>query len=112
AARRLTGRTDWPAVAQLYEALAILSRSPVVAINRAVALAEVEGPQAGLVLLDAVADAPGSGDYQPDWAARAELLARCGEVPAARAAFGRAVGLERDPAVREFLLGRSARLLA
>lgn len=112
AARRLTGRTDWPAVARLYEALAIVTRSPVVAINRAVALAEAQGPAAGLALLDTVADAPGIEDYQPYWAARAELLARCGDVPAARAAFARAVGLERDAAVREFLMRRSARLLA
>jgi RNA polymerase sigma-70 factor (ECF subfamily) len=112
AARRLTGRTDWPAVARLYEALAILSGSPVVAINRAVALAEAEEPAAGLALLDTVADAPGVEDYQPYWAARAELLARCGDVPTARAAFARAVGLERDAAVREFLMQRSARLLA
>jgi RNA polymerase sigma-70 factor (ECF subfamily) len=112
AARRLTGRTDWPALARLYEALGIMSNSPVVAINRAVAIAEVEGPAAGLGLLDGVSGSPGVEDYQPYWAARAELLARAGDVPAAREAFARAVGLERDGAVREFLMKRSARLLA
>jgi RNA polymerase sigma-70 factor (ECF subfamily) len=58
AVRRLTGRTDWAAIERLYDALAILTASPVVAINRAVAIAETRGPDAGLVALDALAGDP------------------------------------------------------
>lgn len=114
AARRRGGATDWAAVAQLYAALEALTGSPVVRINRAVALSHSEGAAAGLAWLDGVADAPEFtarlADYQPYWAARAELLARCGEAAAAGAAYERAIGLERDPAVRRFLQRRRAGL--
>jgi RNA polymerase sigma-70 factor (ECF subfamily) len=108
--RRLTGRADWAAVAQLYDALFALTGSPVVAINRAVALAETQGPAAGLAALDALADDARLADYQPYWAARAGLLARCGEVAAAGEAYERAIGLESDPAVRRFLQDKRASL--
>lgn len=110
AARRLTGRTDWPAVLTLYDALVSLSVSPVARLNRAVALAEVQGPAAGLDALNALACRSALADYQPWWAARAELAARSGDLAAAAEAYDRAVGLEQDPAVRRFLLGRKARL--
>ena len=71
AGRRLTGRTDWAAIVQIYDGLAALTGSPVVLINRAVALAETEGPGAGLEALDRVGDDPRLADYQPWWAARA-----------------------------------------
>jgi len=109
AARRFTGRTDWAAIVQIYDALATLTASPVVAINRAVAIAEVDGPAAGLAAL-----APLAGDsrldvYQPFWAARAGLLARAGDSVAADAAYEQAIGLEADPAVRRFLQQRRTR---
>ena len=110
AARRLTGRTDWAALVTLYDALATLGGSPVVTINRAVAIAETVGPQAALAELDAIADDRRLVEYQPYWAARAGILARVGEAAAAREAYERAIGLERDPAVRAFLQERKAAL--
>jgi RNA polymerase sigma-70 factor (ECF subfamily) len=103
AARRLTGRTDWAAIERIYDALLAITGSPVVAINRAIAIAETAGPAAGLAALDALADVPRLADYQPYWAARAGLLVRTGQVRAADEAYQRAIGLEADPAVRRFL---------
>ncbi len=111
-ARRLTGRTDWPAILSLYEALSALTQSPVVAINRAVALAEVEGTAQGISALDMVADQAVLTGYQPYWAARAMLLARLGETDKADQAYERAIGLERDPSVRDFLQTRRAVLMS
>jgi RNA polymerase sigma-70 factor (ECF subfamily) len=108
--RRLTGAADWAAIVQLYDALLAMTGSPVVAINRAVALAETHGPQAGLAALDALADDARLADYQPYWAARAGLSARMGETQAADRAYERAIGLESDPAVRRFLQQRRAAL--
>jgi len=110
AARLLTGRTDWPAIRQLYDALSVIADSPVVTINRAIAVAEVDGPAAALACLDPLETDPRIGQYQPYWAARAELLARAGRADAADAAYQRAIGLEADPAVRGFLQGRRENL--
>jgi RNA polymerase sigma-70 factor, ECF subfamily len=104
--RRLTGGSDWAAIEHLYDALFALTRSPVVAINRAVAIAETHGPAAGLVALDRLAEDRRLTDYQPYWAARAELLARSGAVDDADRAYQLAIGLESDPAVRQFLQQR------
>jgi RNA polymerase sigma-70 factor (ECF subfamily) len=109
-ARRASGRTDWAAIERLYDALASIIDSPVVAINRAIAVAEARGPDAGLAALDALADDPRLAEYQPYWAARAGLLARSGEIDAAEQAYDRAIGLEADPAVRDFLQRRLAQL--
>jgi RNA polymerase sigma-70 factor (ECF subfamily) len=109
-ARRLTGRTDWSAIEHLYDALATIIDSPVVAINRAIAVAEARGPAAGLAALYALADDARLAEYQPYWAARAGLLARTGEIAAAEQAYERAIGLEADPAVRDFLQQRCAQL--
>jgi RNA polymerase sigma-70 factor, ECF subfamily len=106
AARRLTGTTDWPALAKLYDALLAMTQSPVVMVNRAVAIAEVAGADVGLGILDGAARDVRLADYQPYWAARAELLARLGEVEAAAEAYQSAIGLEADPAVRDFLQAR------
>jgi RNA polymerase sigma-70 factor (ECF subfamily) len=103
AARRLTGRTDWAAIERIYDALLAMTGSPVVAINRAVAIAQTGGPAAGLAALDALAAVPRLADYQPYWAARAGLLVQTGQIRAADAAYQRAIGLEADPAVRRFL---------
>ena len=75
----------------------------MVAINRAVAIAETRGPAAGLAALDALKDDPQLVAYQPYWAARAGLLARTGALAEAEQAYELAIGLESDPAVRRFL---------
>jgi RNA polymerase sigma-70 factor (ECF subfamily) len=108
AMRRHSGRSDWLAIERLYDALQALSASPVVAINRAIAIAEVRGADAGLAALDELADDQRLAQYQPYWAACAELLARAGKVSAADEAYDQAIGLERDPAVRTFLQQRQA----
>jgi RNA polymerase sigma-70 factor (ECF subfamily) len=108
--RRRTGAADWSAIVALYDALVAMTGSPVVAINRAVALAETDGPAAGLAALDALSDDARLADYQPYWAARAGLLARTGEADAADRAYERAIGLESDPAVRRFLQQRRSLL--
>ena len=110
--RRMTGRSDWAAIERLYDALLAIIDSPVVAINRAVAIAETRGPAAGLMALEALASDARLAEYQPYWAARAGLLARTGEVAAAEEAYERAIGLEADPAVRRFLQARRAQLRA
>jgi predicted RNA polymerase sigma factor len=108
--RRLTGRANWDDVVQIYDALSSLTGSPVVAINRALAVAESEGAAAGLAALQAVAADGRLAEYQPYWAARAELLARTGAPEEARRAYEIAIGLERDPAIRRFLQGRKEAL--
>jgi RNA polymerase sigma-70 factor (ECF subfamily) len=106
AARRETGDTDWAAIMRLYDGLLALTGSPVVAINRAIAVGEIDGADAGLAVLDALSDDRRLVDYQPYWAARAGLLGRIGKVEAAEEAYDRAIGLEADPAVRRFLQQR------
>jgi RNA polymerase sigma-70 factor, ECF subfamily len=106
--RRRAGAADWAAIEKLYDALLALTGSPVVAINRAVAVAETRGASAGLAALDALSDDARLADYQPYWAARAGLLARIGDAAAADRAYERAIGLESDPAVRRFLQQRRA----
>jgi len=101
--RRHSGSADSHAIVMLYDALLQLTGSPVVAINRAVALAETNGPSAGIAALDAIAGQPGIEQYQPYWAARAELLKRAGNIAQARVAYGRAIGLEAELSVRQFL---------
>lgn len=108
--RRRTGAADWPAIDRLYAALARLTGSPVVTLNLAVARAQTQGPAAALQLLDSLAGDPRMADYQPYWAARAGLLQRLGHAGEADAAYARAIGLERDPAVRDFLQRRRGAL--
>lgn len=112
AVRRQSGSADWAAIEQLYDALYALTGSPVAGLNRAVAIAERRGPAAGLAALDALAADERLALYQPYWAARADLLVRCGDVRAAIDAYEQAIGLERDPAVRRFLQQRAAPLMA
>ncbi len=110
--RRRTGRPDWAAIERLYDALSALTGSPVVAINRAIAVAETRGATAGLAALDALADDARHAEDPPCWAARAGLLARTGAVEEADRAYELAIGLESDPAVRSFLQERRAALRA
>ncbi len=108
--RRHGGRSDWHAIEKLYDVLFAMTASPVVAINRAVAIAETRGAAAALAALDAVKDDGRLKEYQPYWAARAGLLAEIGEIEAADRAYERAIGLEREPSVRSFLQQRRASL--
>jgi RNA polymerase sigma-70 factor, ECF subfamily len=106
--RRVTGRSDWAAIERLYDALSAITGSPVVAINRAIAVAKTSGARAGLAALDGLTGDRRLEEYQPYWAARADLLAQAGEPEAAERAYERAIGLESDPAVRRFLQQRCA----
>lgn len=106
--RRRTGTGNWAAIVQLYDALLALTASPVVAINRALAVAERQGPAAGLEILRQIETDDRLAEYQPYWAARAELLARTGAAAEACQAYAMAIGLERDPAIRRFLLARQS----
>jgi predicted RNA polymerase sigma factor len=108
--RRRTGRANWPDVVQLYDALWAISGSPVVAINRALAIAEIYGAAAALDAMPRVSADARLAEYQPYWAARAELLAKTRAYEQARQAYEIAIGLERDPAVRRFLQKRLSRL--
>ena len=101
-----TGHANWGEVVQLYDALFALAGSPVVAVNRALAIAELQGAGAALDALQEVNADARLAAYQPYWAARAELLARKGAHGEARHAYEIAIGLERDPAVRRFLQQR------
>jgi RNA polymerase sigma-70 factor, ECF subfamily len=85
--------TDWAQIAELYGALGRMSPSPVVEVNRAVAVAQASGPHAGLELLEPLLDDPGLAHYQPLHAAHAELLRRAGDRDAAGRAYERALGL-------------------
>jgi RNA polymerase sigma-70 factor (ECF subfamily) len=99
-------QSDWPAIAQLYEELALLTRSPVVELNRAVALAEAQGPHAGLAAMDGLA----LEDYRYLHSARAELLRRLGREREARAAYERALALASAEPELRFLRRRLAEL--
>jgi predicted RNA polymerase sigma factor len=105
-----TGRENWAEVVQLYDALFLIAGSPVVAINRALAIAEMQGAGAALAVMQELAADPRLAEYQPYWAARAELLARTGANREAREAYEIAIGLERDESVRQFLQRRQAAL--
>ena len=105
-----TGRANWGEVVRIYDALFALAGSPVVAINRALAVAELHGASAGLEALEQVASDARLAEYQPYWAARAELLVSAGASGEARQAYDIAIGLERDPAVRRFLQKRQSAL--
>ena len=105
-----TGQANWAEVVQLYDALFALAGSPVVAINRALAIAELQGASAALDAMPELAADVRLAEYQPYWAARAELLGKAGAHREARHAYEIAIGLERDPAVRRFLQQRQSAL--
>ena len=100
--------TDWVQIAELYAALERVDPSPVVTINRAVAVGFADGPQAGLAVLDAVAGDERLARYQPLHAARAELLARAGARAEADEAYARAIALTDNEAERAALSRRRA----
>jgi predicted RNA polymerase sigma factor len=106
-----SGQANWAEVVQLYDALFSLTRSPVVAINRALAIAELHGAGVALdAMQQELADDARLTEYQPYWAARAALLAKTGAHTEARQAYEIAIGLERDAAVRRFLQQRQSEL--
>jgi len=111
ARRAVTGTVDWAALVQLYGGLIRIAPSTGAVLGHAAALAELEGPAVGLARLDALAaeahTAEGLGDHQPWWALRAHLLKRCGKPQEAAEAYGRAIALAEDPAVRSFLRFRA-----
>jgi RNA polymerase sigma-70 factor (ECF subfamily) len=106
-----TGCANWVDVVKLYDALFALVGSPVVGINRALATAELHGAGAGLDAMPEVTADSRLAEYQPYWAARAELLAKTGAHGEAREAYEMAIGLERDDSVRRFLQQRQSALL-
>jgi RNA polymerase sigma factor (sigma-70 family) len=108
-ARALTlETTDWPRIAALYDALAQAAPSPVVELNRAVALSMAYGPQAGLALADTLLAEPALGQYHLLPSVRADMLARLGRMREARAEFERAASLTRNERERALLLARAA----
>ena len=100
--------TDWPRIAALYARLARVAPSPVVELNRAVAVAMVEGAQAGLSVLDALVDEPRLADYHLLPSVRGELLIRLGRDDEARAAFAQAAALTGNERERALLTQRAA----
>jgi RNA polymerase sigma factor (sigma-70 family) len=105
---RLPDHTDWARIAALYGELAELTGSPVVELNRAMAVAMAEGPAAGLVLVDALIATPSLRDYHLLPSARADLLAKLGRFDEARAEFERAAALTRNTRQRDRLRARAA----
>jgi RNA polymerase sigma-70 factor, ECF subfamily len=100
--------TDWPRIAALYARLAAVTPSPVVELNRAVALGMAEGPAAGLALVEALREEPRLRQYHLLPAVRADLLHKLGRVPEARVEFERAAALTRNERERSLLLARAA----
>jgi RNA polymerase sigma-70 factor (ECF subfamily) len=104
------GDTNWSQIVDWYDVLAQATSSPIVELNRGVAIAMRDGPAAGLMLIDAILDRGDLTDYHLAHAARADLCRRLGRTSAARAAYGRALELARQEPERRFLLHRLAEL--
>ena len=105
ASLHLEPRTDWAQIAALYERLVCFTPSPVVELNRAVAVAMADGPQEGLELIDRIG---GLDEYRHLHSARADLLRRLGRGDEAAEEYGRAIELAAQPAERAFLERRLA----
>ena len=104
--------TDWTRIAELYEALAQIAPSPVVELNRAVAVSMAFGPAAGLELVDALASEPSLKSYHLLPTVRGDLLAKLGRREEARAEFERAAELTRNARERRLMLDRAAACVA
>ena len=102
-ARRVSGLDTWPSIIALYDILLRLTGSPVVRLNRAVALAERDGPEVALAELAALAADRRMTGYQPYFAALGHLSARAGRRAEARDALTMAIGLATDTAARAWL---------
>lgn len=109
-ARRLSGVATWAEIVALYDHLERLTGSPVAALNRAVARAELQGPEAALAGIEPLAGDRRMTDYQPYWAALGHLLARAGRRAEAIEALRLAAGLATDESVRRYLGKRIAAL--
>jgi RNA polymerase sigma-70 factor (ECF subfamily) len=110
-ARARTGdATDWERIASLYETLARLTPSPVIELNRAVAISMARGPAAGLALVDALVSEPTLATYHLLPSVRGDLLTKLGRVAEARVELERAASLTRNARERELLLARAAAL--
>jgi len=107
---REAASTDWGEIVGLYDVLLRLNPSPVVELNRAVAVAMCDGPEAGLTLVDAILARGDLGDYRLAHATRAELCRRLGRTAEARSSFERALKLTKQEPERRFLERRLAEL--
>jgi len=105
---RTPSETDWPRIVLLYTELAQLTPSPVIELNRAVAVSMAHGPQASLTLVDALASEPSLARYHLLPSVRADLLYKLGRHPEARTEFERAAALTRNTRERNLLLTRAA----
>ena len=99
--------TDWVQIVALYDALAQLQPSPIVELNRAVAISMAYGPAAALELVDAIANEPRLAAYHLVPSVRGDLLQKLGRFDEARREFSRAAGLTRNARERTLLLGRA-----
>ena len=106
----IAAATDWAQIVGLYDVLARIHSSPVVELNRAVAVAMRDGPAAGLALVDAILATGALADYHLAHSARADLCRRLGRTTDARAAYERALGLARQEPERRFLERRLGEL--
>jgi predicted RNA polymerase sigma factor len=104
---RAAEETDWQQIAELYAALMQAAPSPVIELNRAVAVAMAEGPEAGLALVDRLGADPSLAEYHLLPSVRGDLLARLGRHDEARAEFERAASLTRNARERDLLLARA-----
>jgi RNA polymerase sigma-70 factor (ECF subfamily) len=107
---RTNEETDWERIVALYDALAELTQSPVVELNRAMAIAMASGPGAGLEIVDELVAAGALDGYHLLPAVRGDLLEKLGRRPEARAEFQLAASLTRNQRERELLLGRAGAL--
>jgi RNA polymerase sigma-70 factor (ECF subfamily) len=102
--------TDWAEIARLYDLLNLVEPSPIVELNRAVAVAMRDGPEAGLVLIDAILARGDLAEYHLAHSARADMCRRLGRVADARTSYQRALTLARQEPERRFLVKRLAEL--
>jgi RNA polymerase sigma factor (sigma-70 family) len=107
---RVAADTDWAQIAALYAELAVVAPSPIVELNRGVAVAMTSGPEAGLAVIDALADEPSLERYHLLPAVRGDLLAKLGRNAEARAELERAAHMTRNARERELLQRRAAAL--
>jgi RNA polymerase sigma factor (sigma-70 family) len=108
ACARRAADTDWPRIAALYDRLRVVAPSPVVDLNRAIAHSMAFGPEAGLALVDEIADAAALRHYAPLPAAKGDFLFRAGRLAEARSEFEAAAALTRNLREKAFLLARAA----
>ena len=107
---RTPEETDWPRIVSIYDELARAAPSPVVELNRAVAVSMARGPAAGLAIVDALVSEPALAGYQLLPAVRGDLLAKVGRVEEAAVELERAASLTQNAQQRSMLLGRAAEL--